>query len=86
MKRADPEVEVGLPLSNDTKARLADAVQKALRDEGGPIVEDILDAGGVVESATIYADAIYATFVVDEEDYREVLIVDQTEGDGEPDE
>lgn len=86
MTGEDPEVEVACPLSNDSSARVADAIQKALRRDGGPIVQDLLDAGAVVEGASVYADAIYATFRVEDDDYRRVRAVDRTDGDDEPEE
>jgi hypothetical protein len=83
MTEQDPEVEVATPLSPDSSARLADVICTVLREDGGPIVQDLLDSGASVESASVYSDAIYATFLVDEGDYRQVQVVDRTDGEGE---
>jgi hypothetical protein len=86
MNGDDPEVEVATTLTDTSATHIGEALITVLRDDGGPMVQDLLDAGAEVKSATVYADAVYATFTVDEGDYEEVRKVDRTDDDdeGEP--
>jgi hypothetical protein len=85
MTDEDPEVEVACPIGEDSCREVAAAIQDALRRDGGPLVQDLLDAGASVESASVYPDAIYATFVVEDTRYENVRAVDRTDGDDHAD-